>query len=423
MIAKPLMADGGWRMADCRKPCWALLGGLWLIVWALPVTAIALTVAAVKPQSAIRNSQSDEARLAAHFQEATAAQRAGKLEEAAAAYAQVIRLRPDLGEAYVNFGLVRHEQKQFAEAIKLFQQAIRLKPELVGAHLFLGIDYYWLGRFELAIKSLQEAARLAPNHPPALMWLGVAYLAAGQAAPAARHLDQAAQLAPNDVDTLYHRGRAHLKLSQESYQQMFKADPQSARVHQVLAQSYAEAGKDTEAIAEYETTIKLAPTLPGVREALGSLYWKNNRMDEAEQMFEAELKLDQHNAVVLYKAGGMRVERGQPERGLPLLEAAVRQQPELIDAYYYLGKAQALLGQNQQAVVNLNQVIAGQAAPHLIESAYYQLARVYRKLGRLAEAEAALQKVKEARARQRTNTIEKLEEIKQRQPEAPVRQP
>jgi tetratricopeptide (TPR) repeat protein len=387
-----------------RMKSWAAL--LWLLAWAVSASA-----------------QPPDAALAAKFKAATEAQRAGRFDEAAAAYAEVIRLRPDIAEVYVNFGLVRHEQKQFDEAVKLFERAIALKPALAGAHLFLGLSQYSLSRYEPALKALEEAVRLAPHDPHALMWLGVASLAAGRTAEAAKHLDAAAALKPADVDILYHRGRAHFRLSQESYQQMFKADPKSPRVHQVLAQSYAEAGKDAEAIAEYETTIKLAPTLPGVREALGSLYWKNNRMDEAERMFEEELQLDPHSALVMYKAGGMRVERGQPERGLPLLAAAVRQNPELIDAYYYLGKAQGLVGQTEAAVANLRRVVEGEASAPIKESAHYQLSRLYRKLGRAAEAEAALaafRRLREERERQRE---QRLEELKKQQPGEPARQP
>jgi len=362
-------------------------------------------------------AQSSDAGLAAKFKQATEAQRAGRLDEAAAAYAEVIRLRPDLAEAYVNFGLVRQEQRQFEEAVKLFERALALKPSLAGARLFLGIAEYSLGELEPAIKSLEEAAQSLPKDARARMWLGVALMAAGRTAEPARSLDAAAAIEPNDIDVLYHRGRAHLKLSQESYQQMFKLDPKSARVHQVLAQSYEESGRDAEDIAEYELAVKLAPGLPGVREALGSLYWKNNRMDEAEAMFDEELKLDPHNAVVMYKAGGLRVERGRPEKGLPLLEAAVKQSPDLIDAYYYLGKAQGLIGQNDAAVANLTKVIEGKPSGELKESAYYQLSRVYRKQGRPAEAQQALlafQKLKEERERQ---WKEKLEGIKKQTPE------
>lgn len=359
-------------------------------------------------------AQSGDARLAAKFRKATEAQRAGRLDEAAAAYAEVIKLRPDIAEVYVNLGLVRHQQKRFEEAVTALEKGLSLKPSLAGGRLFLGISYYSLNRLEPALRELEQAAALAPNDPRAVMWFGVALMAAGKTVEAAKQLDQAASLAPRDVDILYHRGRAHLRLSQESYREMFKVDPKSARVHQVLAQSYEEAGRDAEAIAEYGLTIKLAPEMPGVNEALGGLYWKNKQMDEAETAFEQELKIDSRSTLAMYKLGSLRVERGKPEQGMPLLEAAVRQNPDDLEAYYYLGKAQGQLGQHELAIANLRKLIEGDPSNSLVESAYYQLSRIYQKTGRPAEAKAALtsfQKLRDEREQQRT---EKLDEIKKR---------
>lgn len=371
-----------------------------------------LVLAVVSEKSA---AQINDA-VAAKFKQATEAQRAGRLDEAAAAYAEVIKMRPNIAEAYVNLGLVRHEQKRFEDAVSVFEKAIALKPSLSAAHLFLGIDYYSLNRLEAALKEFEEAARQMPNDPRAVMWLGLACMSAGKTADAARHLDRAAALAPTDVDILYHRGRAHLRLSQESYREMFKLDPKSARVHQVLAQSYEEAGRDAEAIAEYELTVKLAPNMPGAHDALGSLYWKNSKLDEAEAAFEQELRIDPHSTLALYKLGSIRVERGKTEQGLPMLEAALRLNPDLLDAYYYLGKGQASQGKHELAIASFKKLTESNSSGELTVSAYYQLAQVYRKQGRQAEARAALeayQKLKDEREQQRA---EKLEELKRRTP-------
>jgi tetratricopeptide (TPR) repeat protein len=134
-------------------------------------------------------------------------------------------------------------------------------------------------------------------------------------------------------------------------------------------------------------------------------------MDEAEAAFERELKLDPHNALAMYKLGGMQVERARPEKGLPMLETAVRQNPSLIDAYYYLGKAQALLGQTDAAIANLKKVVDGEASAHIVEYAWYQLARIHRKLGRQAEADAALAMFQKLKTQREQQSKEKWEEI------------
>src|SRR5207253_2645272 len=139
------------------------------------------------------------------------------------------------------------------------------------------------------------------SHADAWMWLGVVHLALDHPEQAVEALDKADKLKPGDPDILYHRGRAHLLVSKDSYAEMFKIDPQSWRVHRVLAQANAEAERHVEAITEYEAAIRLAPTQPGLHEELGTEYRNANKIHEAEQAFERELEIDPNNVLARYK--------------------------------------------------------------------------------------------------------------------------
>src|SRR6266581_4339835 len=135
------------------------------------------------------------------------------------------------------------------------------------------------------------------------MKIGVVELAREHAEEAAEALDKAAKLAPDNVDILYHRGRAHLLVSKESYARMFKAAPDSWRVHHVLAQADAESDRHDEAIAEYLAAIALAPNQPGLHEGLGTEYRMLGKMDEAAAALEREIDIAPHNPLALYKLG------------------------------------------------------------------------------------------------------------------------
>jgi len=220
------------------------------------------------------------------FRQATQAMREARLDEAAEGFAWVIAASPAFAEAHFNLGLVREAQGKNEEAIAGFQKALALKPRLHGAHLFLGVAEYRLNHFDKAIAALRNETTDYPSDANAWMWLGVAELAKEQPEDAAEALDKAAKLAPDNVDILYHRGRAHLLVSKESYARMLKADPKSWRVHQVLAQADAEAGRHEEAIAEYLASIELAPNQPGLHEGLGTEYRMLGKMDEADAALE-----------------------------------------------------------------------------------------------------------------------------------------
>jgi len=339
--------------------------------------------------------------VTAGFTQATQAMREGKLDEAAAGFAAVVKQSPGFAEAYFNLGLVRQQQGRFDDAIPSFQKALTLQPKLHGANLFLGITEFRLNHLEKAGSAVQKETVAYPKDANAWMWLGVVRLAQDRAEEAADALDRADKLKPNDQDILYHRGRAHLLVSKDSYAEMFKIDPHSWRVHRVLAQANAEADRHVDAIAEYEAAIKLAPTQPGLHEELGSEYRNANKIPEAEAAFQRELEIDPENVLARYKLGAVAVEQGDGAKGKELMEAAQREKPGLAHMDYNLGRAEMLLGNDAAAAGHFETTVKTDTTPEVVEQAWYQLGTIYRRQRRMDEARSAMatfQKLKDEEA-------------------------
>jgi tetratricopeptide (TPR) repeat protein len=335
------------------------------------------------------------------FAQATQAMREGKLEEAGAGFADIVKQTPAFAEAHFNLGLVRQEQGRYEEAIPSFQKALTLQPRLRGANLFLGITEFRLNRLDKAAAAVQKETTAYPKDANAWMWLGVVRLAQDRAEDAADALDRAARLKPDDPDILYHRGRAHLLVSKDSYAEMFKVDPHSWHVHRVLAQANAEADRHVEAIAEYEAAIKLAPTQPGLHEELGSELRNANKIPEAQAAFKRELEIDPQNVLARYKLGAIAVEQGDGATGKELMEAAQREKPGLVHIDYNLGRAEMLLGNDAAAAEHFERTVKSDTTSEVVEQAWYQLGTIYRRQRRMDEARNAMatfQKLKDEEA-------------------------
>jgi tetratricopeptide (TPR) repeat protein len=346
-------------------------------------------------------AEAQSAEVTAQFAQATQAMREGKLDEAGAGFAAVVKQSPGFAEAYFNLGLVRQEQGRFEDAVPSFQKALTLQPKLHGANLFLGITEFRLNHLEKAGSAVQKETVSYPKDANAWMWLGVIRLAQDRAEEAAYALDRADKLKPNDQDILYHRGRAHLLVSKNSYAEMFKIDPHSWRVHRVLAQANAEADRHVDAIAEYEAAIKLAPTQPGLHEELGSEYRNANKIPEAEAAFQRELEIDPENVLARYKLGAIAVEQGDGAKGKELMEAAQREKPGLVHMDYNLGRAEMLLGNDAAAAGHFEHTVSTDTTPEVVEQAWYQLGTIYRRQHRMDEARSAMatfQKLKDDEA-------------------------
>lgn len=336
--------------------------------------------------------------VSAVFQQASEAMRRGDLNAAGDGFAAAAKLAPAFAEAHFNLGLVREEQGRLDEAIVSFEKALKLKPRLHGANLFLGVAQYKLNHYDQALPAVRKETEAYPKDASAWMWLGVIELAKDQPEDAAAALDKAAQLAPDNTDILYHRGQAHLLVSRSSYERMFKEDPKSWRVHEVLGQIDADAERYNDAISEYLEATKLAPAQPGLHEELGAVYRRAMKAEDADAAFQAELEINPHNALARYERGVLAMERGDGGKGKELIEAAVSEKPGLPHADYNLGRAEKLLGNDAAAVAHLKRAVASDSDPEIVEQSWYQLGTLYRRLHRPEDSQKALamfQKLKE----------------------------
>ena len=246
------------------------------------------------------------------------------------------------------------------------------------------------------------------------MWLGVVQLADGKPADAAADLDKAAQLDPKDTDILYHQGRAHMLMSRDIYERMYRANPNSWRIHEVLAEAFNQADRWQDAVRECEEAIRLKPNEPGLHQQLGDIYWKQSRLDLAETEFANELKNDPMDIAATYKLGVVSLERSKPDVAAKLLKDVLRFYPDSIEAHYQLGRALAQLDDSESAATNFAAVVSHpeKAEADVLKHSYYQLAHCYRKMHKPEESREAMSSFqrlqKEAEAKQQQTLQDKL---------------
>ena len=326
------------------------------------------------------------------FNQGTQAMRSADWSGAVASFTRATEIQPASAEAHFNLGLAQLQEGHLHEATAAFNDAIRLFPKLRGPHLFLGVARYRNNEYPAAIAALQRETQIDTTNAKAFMWLGVAQLAAGDPGAASLSLDKAAQLSPDDVDILYHRGRAHMLVSKESYEQMYKADANSWRVHQALAQSFVEADKLEDAAHECQNALNMRPNEPGLHEELADIYWKQNQLEKAEAAFQDELKIDPNSISSMYKLAVVSIERSKPEVTVSLLSEVLQRSPQYRDAYYQKGRAEAQLGQLQAAIGDFKAEVdmGDRADAESRRQSYYQLAQLYRRAQQPEESKAAL---------------------------------
>lgn len=315
----------------------------------------------------------------------------GNFPEAEQRFREATEKAPQFASAYLDLGLAQVRQAKTEQAVESLKTAERLDSHLPGVHMFLGIAEYQLHRLDAAKADLQQEISAKPDNPEALLWLGIVDLAAGNPEAAVSPLDRAAKLSPRDLNILDYRGRAHKLVVRDNYREMYKIDPNSWHVHRALGEVDAEDSQPKLAIGEFKTAIAIEPNNADLYEELGDQYQKIAQFDLAASAYEDELKLSPQNPIAMFNLGSIRVEHGDAQHGVPMLQEVEKTYRDSTPVFFYLGIGMEQLGRNKEAAEYLERVVHSDGSPDLVRRSYYELSRLYRKLQRSTDAEHALQ--------------------------------
>jgi tetratricopeptide (TPR) repeat protein len=144
---------------------------------------------------------------------------------------------------FVEEGLRRADQKDWAEAFKAFDSALAISPRYGDAYVAMGDTYVSMGRHTEGIKAYTQAISVAPSNPDAHYGLGAAYNAVEQYGDATKHLAQAIRLDPDFAEAHYGIGYSYLRRQRfkEALAYLRRAarlQPDSWEAHLALGQTY-----------------------------------------------------------------------------------------------------------------------------------------------------------------------------------------
>ncbi len=355
--------------------------------WLLPA-ALAVGWSALLAASASGQAQAVEEA----FKQGALAMRSGRTADAERSFRQTVKLAPAMADAHLDLGLVLGREGKIDEAIAELRRALQLDPKAPSAHMFLGIFLYQTNQVDEARRDLAEELRQQPDNIETLEWMGMLELSSGHADRAVGPLDRAAELDPKNLDVLEYRAKAHRIVAEESYAQMARIDPNSWRVHKVRAELLAGEGRASESIAEYEAAVKLQAGNAELWEGLGDEYRVRNELEKARSAYTRELDLSPGNPIAMYNLGSTEIGLGDAAAGVPLVQAMLEVYRTSPVAEYYLGRGLATLGRDDQARAEFEKSIAQAPAGESAKRSWYELTRLYRKLGRTDDAQKALAK-------------------------------
>jgi tetratricopeptide (TPR) repeat protein len=134
----------------------------------------------------------------------------------------------------------------------------------------------------------------------------------------------------------------------------------------------------------------LRPDTPNLHLELGHVYAQTSRWPLAEEQFRTETKLQPGNAEAAYRLGDALLQQGKAKEARAVLERSDKLLPQMPETLYALGKAAALEGDSAAAEKAWTTLLSVEKEGALASQAHFGLAGLYRKQGKVKEAEAEL---------------------------------
>ena len=301
-----------------------------------------------------------------------------RLSDAKEMYVRVLENHERSAFIHTKLAELSYDMQDIKSAERECRRAIELQPDKADPHFLLG---------EILLDRVRRSRRSTPRWDEMIA-----------------EFQKVTELQPDHVEA--HRYLAGLAKVTENYElaihsskELTRIMPYHARFHFDLAKLYEDLERSEDAIAAYERAVKIDRNLLKGHIALGNLYVErfeqimNQPEATLEQLKSAKGSLE--NAIVTYeelqrvdtpknssiydtsltqlraRLGSLCVELGEEERGIEILLEMLVEDPDNLDANYWLGIAHQRQGDLEKAYPYLKRATA--LAPGHVVRRYFAL--------------------------------------------------
>jgi predicted Zn-dependent protease len=190
---------------------------------------------------------------------------------------------------------------------------------------------------------------------------------------------------PHDPEGLYVTTHFYSELAARASQELATTAPHSAQAEQLEAESYESHEQWDKAEAAYHKILEQYPNRQGIHYQLGRIFLSQNppEVENANQEFEEELKIDPGNASAEFMLGESARQAGQWDQAIARFSKAADLDVGFDEAYLALGMSLNAAGKFADAIAPLETYVKREPGD---PAGHYQLATAYARTGHKQQA-------------------------------------
>lgn len=244
-----------------------------------------------------------------------------------------------------------------------------------------GIQYQRANRLAAAQKEYLQVIAAQPDHAEALYGLGIVAQHMNQLEEAEKFLSASVKAQPEFLPAWFSLGnlrqsQGQYQAAEQAYRQALKLRPDAAPICNNLGYVLQQQGKWSAAVSYYQQALELEPKCVEADVNWGNALYAQKKLS---------LEKQSHYAWLNFKLGLKRHRVQDWQTAAIYYRQAILMQPDLVDAYYYLGLALQEQRKLTEAAACYQQVL--QLDPDC-GLAYYNLGKIHQDLSDLNQATA-----------------------------------
>ena len=242
------------------------------------------------------------------------------------------------------------------------EQAVRLRSDFLVARELLGRVYLMRGDTGKALQESDEIVKLDKNNLQAHLIRSSALLTIHDAGEARKELEYITRTYPNNSDARYQVGYLawqdkDYKRAEQIFGDLHKANPKDFRGLVGIVETLASQGHLPEAVTQMEAAVAAEPARLDLQLALGNLYVRTERYNDAVKTFQSLLDKEPASADVMFRLAETEHRKGELNTSIDLFRKCNQAAPNNTICALQLGLLLDGVGRRDQAKPVYEQIL------------------------------------------------------------------
>ncbi|MEW6068330.1 MAG: tetratricopeptide repeat protein [Nitrospirota bacterium] len=209
----------------------------------------------------------------------------GKPDIAILYHRKAISIDPSFGHSYYSLGLIHYDEQDYKTALDMFLKAIQNKYDSADVYYSIGQSYKNLKEYNKAFAAYETTVKRYFTYPGVHYQIGLIHLLQGNTDLARMEFKR--EQAFNNC----YRLPVTIKILEMDAEQF----PDNLDILFELGKLYAEMPNDEKAVNIFKKVIVHNPLYPEAHFWLGTIYFREGNLSEAEEEYVKELEVNHNN--------------------------------------------------------------------------------------------------------------------------------